>query len=98
MGGGAGLLAALFFPVLLDLDFGFGAGTDAALSVPFGDFFVINLFAASLFSGGRWANGGFVGIDGSARISGGGGDGAFAGMLFRCDADMLRKNFPICSR
>ena len=36
MGGGAGLVAALLFPVLLDLAFGSRTGADDALSIPHG--------------------------------------------------------------
>ena len=54
LGGGAGLLAALAFPVgVLDLAFDFGAGADDGLAMPHGVFFVIRLIAASLLSGGK---------------------------------------------
>ena len=97
LGCGVGLVAPLAFPVLLDLDFDFGAGADDALEVSPVAVFFIRLIAASLVSDGRRSNGGgFVGTGGCDwSISGGGGDVAFAGMLFWCVAVMLRKNFPI---
>ena len=52
-----GLLAALDAfasrPVLLDLAFDFGAGSDVGLAMPWGVFFVIRLIATSLLSDGK---------------------------------------------
>ena len=84
-----GLLAALAAfasrPVLLDLAFDFGAGSDDGLAMPHGVFFVIRFIASSLVSSGKWSKGsGRVGTDGcDGSISGGAGDGDFAGLSFR---------------
>ena len=51
LGGGGGLVAPLAFPVLLDLAFDFGVGSDDDLAVPLGVLFAIRLIAASLVSG-----------------------------------------------
>ena len=52
-----GLLAALDAfasrPVLLDLAFDYGAGSDVGLAMPWGVFFVIRLIATSLLSDGK---------------------------------------------
>ena len=62
LGAGAGLVAPLAFPVLLDLAlsvgvfdiaFGFGAGADDGLAMPHGVFFVIRLIVVSLLSCGK---------------------------------------------
>ena len=92
LGAGAGLVAHLASPVLLDLPFDFGAGADDALAMPPG------------FLRGRVGIGGCVvsinsdcGCDGSISGGGSGGDGSFADAMFRCAADMLRNNFPSCA-
>ena len=78
-----GLLAALAAfasrPVLLDLAFDFGAGSDNGLAMPLGIFFVIRLIAAALVSCGKWSNGGgFVGTGCcDVSISSGDGDAVF---------------------
>ena len=78
-----GLLAALAAfasrPVLLDLAFDCGAGSDNVLAMPLGVFFVIRLIAAVLVSCGKWSNGGgFVGTGCcDESISSGGGDAVF---------------------
>ncbi len=63
-----GLLAALAAfasrPVLLDLAFDFGAGSDDGLVMPHGAFRVIRFIATSLVSDGKWSYGvGRVGAD-----------------------------------
>jgi hypothetical protein len=91
LGAGAGLVAPLAFPVLLDLAlsvgvfdiaFGFGAGADDGLAMPHGVFFVIRLIVVSLLSCGKRSDvfhrvGAGV-IDGSNSVTDGsnsGGDG-----------------------
>ena len=81
LGAGAGLVAPRAFPVLLDLAFDFGAGSDDALVVSHG-----------FLCGFTGISGGVGSISGG----GCGGDGSFADAMFRCAADMLRNNFPSC--
>ena len=82
LGGGCGLVALLAFPVLLDLAFDFGAGSDDALVVSHG--FLCGFTGIS-------------GCVGSISGGGCGGDGAFADVLFRRDAAKPRNNFPSCA-
>ncbi len=86
-----GLLAALAAfasrPVLLDLAFDFGAGSDDGLAMPHGVFCVIRFIATSLVSDGKWS----YGVD---RVGAGGSDASAGLRLRRFSAWNV---FPNCS-